>query len=65
MRLNFEVSEETRNNLESLKIRTEASSLSEVFRKALALYDLAQTETDNGNKLILETPTGRETIILL
>lgn len=38
-RLNLEMSQSVRRRLESLRVRTEADSLAEVVRRALAVYD--------------------------
>jgi hypothetical protein len=53
-RLNLELSEDARARLEKLQQATDADSLGEVIRRALALYDVVHTELDAGGKLLLK-----------
>jgi hypothetical protein len=62
-RINLEVSHELKQTFEDVKSRTGATSLVEVFKRALALYALV---LQNGSKLTIHKKDGTaETIILL
>ena len=46
--------------------QTEAASIAEVIRRALALYDMAVTSERNGGRLLIEHADGtQERIVLL
>lgn len=59
-RLSLDLDLRSKNQIESLRLRTGATSLTEVIKKALALYDLVQEHTDNGGALILRNADGTE-----
>lgn len=65
VRLNLELSERVRNRLDELQRISGAASVSEVIRRALALYDLATVERGRGTQLVLVHEDGREERILL
>jgi hypothetical protein len=61
IRLNLEVSAPVRERLESLRARTGAESVTEVIRRALALYDTIVTASaDRDSTLILKDADGSE-----
>jgi hypothetical protein len=62
-RINLEVSHELKQTFEDVKSQTGATSLVEVFKRALSLYALV---LQNGSKLTIHKKDGTtETIILL
>jgi metal-responsive CopG/Arc/MetJ family transcriptional regulator len=65
VRLNLDMSEATRQRLESLLSRTGADSRSEVIRRALAVYDFACAAKERGESVVLRGPGGREKELLL
>lgn len=64
-RLNLELAEGVRGQLESLRVRTEADSLAEVVRKALAVYDFLWTKCENGAELLVREPDGAESKVVI
>lgn len=69
-RLNFEgvslqVSESARDRLERLRDATDADSLSEVVRRALAVYDTLWEQHSKGADTIVRYPDGKERELLL
>jgi hypothetical protein len=64
-RLNLEVSSSVRDRLERLREDTEADSLTEVIRRALAIYELLWTQNSRGSQTILRLPDGSEREVLL
>jgi hypothetical protein len=54
------MAESVRKQLEHLRDQTNADSLAEVIRRALAVYDLLRKTAFEGGKIILENP-GRRT----
>ncbi len=52
-RLNLEVSRSVRDRLERLKDETEADSLTEVIRRALATYELLWDQHKQGGQAIV------------
>jgi len=66
VRLSLDVTPEIRDQLESLKARSSATNLTEVFRRSLALFDLVTDLIANKGKVILENPDGtRENLRIL
>ena len=62
-RMTLELPPRARGNLERLSQDTD-QSLSEVIRRALALYGLVGTEAMAGNKLIIRGREGEREILL-
>lgn len=60
VRLNLEVPETMRGNLEDLQKRSGSTSLTEVIRRSVALFDLITDHTSKGGELILKNPDGSE-----
>jgi len=60
VRLNFEVSPEFKENLVDLQERTQSVTITEVFRKALALLDMVIAHVKSGGSLVLRHKDGRE-----
>jgi len=54
-----------RKRLEALRGRTEADSLAEVIRRALAVYDFLWTERENGAELLVRDPDRTESKVVL
>lgn len=55
VRLNLTISPSTRERLDGLQARTDADTLTEVIRRALAVYDtLIQAEARGGHLMIAE-----------
>jgi hypothetical protein len=65
VRLNLELSEDVRKRLEALRGRTEADSLAEVIRRALAVYDFLWTERKRGGKLVVRGSDDTEHTVVL
>lgn len=55
----------TKQQLELLRDLTNADSMSEVVRRALAMYDFACNETSAGADIIVRAKDGSEQKILL
>jgi len=62
-RLTLELPERARAKLENLSTETD-QSLSEVIRRALAIYDLLWSESKKGGSLIIRTPEGDREVIV-
>ncbi len=66
VRLNMDLPESLRLRLENLREQTEADSLSEVMRRALAVYDLLWQEKSKGAAtLIIKDQDGKERELVL
>jgi len=63
VRLNLEFTPEVKNNLADLQKRSGSSTLKEVFRKSVALFDMVTTHTQGGGTFILRHPDGREEVV--
>jgi methionyl-tRNA synthetase len=61
LRLNLEITSEVREQLEALQKQTGAASLTEVIRRALALYNCISDYTQSGWELVLQKPKTKET----
>lgn len=64
-RLSLEVPKKTRDQIDDLVTRSGASSLTEVIRRALALYDLVLEHKDEEGTVVLRHKDGREEVIHL
>jgi hypothetical protein len=64
-RLSLEVPKKTRDQINDLVGRSGASSLTEVVRRALALYDLVLEHEHEDGKIVLRHKDGREEVIRL
>lgn len=60
VRLNLDMSVEVKEQIEALRDRTHADSMSEVIRRALALYDFMLTQQEAGATTIVRTGDGAE-----
>jgi hypothetical protein len=66
IRLNLDLSLRVKNQLDELRTRTDAPSLSEVIRRSVACYDLLTEHCGEGGALVLRHPDGtEETLVLL
>ena len=66
VRLNLEVQQDVKDRLDELQERTHASSLTEVIRRALALYNLVVDDQGDGGKVVLQNRDGSsETLTIL
>lgn len=65
VRINVDITPIQKAVLEDLQIRSEASSLIEVIRRALVLYNLAITAKEQNCSLILESQDGRQKEIVI
>lgn len=59
-RLNLDLPEGAKLRLERLRDSTHADSLSEVVRRALAVYELVSRENIEGSKFIIRSEDGSE-----
>ena len=57
--MNLTMPQGVKDQLEILRDETDAESLSEVIRKALALYDLVWDEKSKGSKMIFRSEDGK------
>ncbi|MEI7910646.1 MAG: ribbon-helix-helix protein, CopG family [Verrucomicrobiota bacterium] len=64
-RISMDVTEQVRLRLEDLAVRTDATSLAEVVKRALALYDLTLTHCSKGGKIVLQYPEGSQEVLAL
>lgn len=60
IRLNLTMNTQVKLKLEELQKKTQADSMSEVIRRALALYDLIWTEKNNECATIIRCKDGKE-----
>ncbi len=66
VRINLEVTPSVRDQIKALRVKSDASSLAEVFRRSLAVYEMVIDLQKQGGKFILESCDGeRETIRIL
>lgn len=63
VRVNLEVTEEVRDHMKDLQSRSNAASMSEVFKRAMALYDLILSNSTEGGKTVLISPNGEEEVV--
>lgn len=64
-RLNLELTEAVRGRLEDLRKRTEADSLAEVIRRALAVYEYLWAEREKGRQVVVKDSRKREREVVL
>jgi hypothetical protein len=66
VRINLEVTPSVRDQIKALRVKSDASSLAEVFRRSLAVYEMVIDLQKQGGKFILESREGeRETIRIM
>jgi Arc/MetJ-type ribon-helix-helix transcriptional regulator len=65
VRLNLDITLEAKEQIEGLRERTHSDSMSEVVRRALAVYDFLWTQKDGGATTILRFTDGSETLLPL
>lgn len=65
IRLNLDMPAEIKSQLEELRDLTHADSMSEVIRRALAVYDFLLSERANGTTTVLRHGDGTETQLQL
>lgn len=59
------MTEPVREKLENLRTQTQADSLTEVIRRALAIYDYLQAEKVKGNQIVVRSPQGEKEVVIL
>jgi Arc/MetJ-type ribon-helix-helix transcriptional regulator len=64
-RLSLEIPKQTRDQIDDIVKRSGASSLTEVIRRALALYDLVLEHKAENGTLVLRHKDGREEVLRL
>jgi hypothetical protein len=64
-RLTLELANSVRKRLENLRNRTEADSLAEVIRRALAVYEVLWDEKQKGNRLMILGTNGDRELVLI
>ncbi len=65
-RINLDIPIKTKESIESLKERSGATTLTEVVKRSLALYDMILACSQSGGKIIIQSPDGeKETLKLL
>ncbi len=60
VRLNLDMAPSVKERLERLRDKTHADSMSEVIRRALALYELIILEAARGSTIIVKSKNGSE-----
>lgn len=65
VRLNLEVNPAVRDRLERLKDNTEAESLTEVIRRALAVYETLVNLSADHHEIVIRTGDGDDTPLIL
>lgn len=60
VRLNLEIPEDMKGRLKRLRDETYADSMSEVLRRALAVYEFVWEESQNDSVLIIRSEAGDE-----
>jgi hypothetical protein len=65
VRLNLEIAPAVRDRLERLRDETEAESLTEVIRRALAVYQVLVEESRGTKEIIIRSKDGSEQTLLL
>ena len=60
VRLNLELSRQVHDQMQTLQKRSDATSLTEVIRRALALYDVITEHLSSGGRIILRHKNGDE-----
>lgn len=58
-RLTLEISDAVHERIHELKRKTGAASMTEVFRRALALYETAVDLDGDGSKLLAQSESGK------
>ena len=64
-RLNLELSQSVRERLERLRDETEADSLTEVIRRALAVYDLLWEQRKKGWETVIRRDSSERTVLIV
>jgi hypothetical protein len=64
-RLTLDLLQPVRDRLEDLRRQTQADTLTEVIRRALAVYDFLWTEKAKGSRLVVKDPKGQERDVVL
>ena len=59
------MAEPVREAMENLRDATDAESLAEVIRRALAVYAFVCDETKRGSTVVVRTPTGEYKDVLV
>ncbi len=65
VRLVLEISPKIREKLDLIISRIEANSMSDVFRRALAIYEVIIEHHLSGGKIILKTKEGSEKELII
>ncbi len=60
IRLNLAITPTVHDRLQRLRDMSESESITEVIRRAMAVYDLVLTHASEGGEVILRNPDGRE-----
>ena len=63
VRLNLELSKQVHDQIQTLQQRSDASSLTEVIRRSLALYDLISEHIAEGGRIVLKHKNGTEEVV--
>jgi hypothetical protein len=64
-RLNLEMSEAVRKQLEQLRTKTQADSLAEVIRRALVVYDYLWEAKENGGVILVKDAESTRELVLV
>lgn len=65
IRVNLELPERTRERIDRLQHLSEAETMTEVIRKAVAVYDALFTTIRSGGKVVLRSADGVERELVL
>lgn len=65
VRLSLDLPERTRDRIESLRVRTEAASTSEVIRRGMVVYEAMWHEIETGGSVIIRSKNGIDREIMM
>lgn len=65
VRLNLEISPQVRDRIERLRASTEAESLTEVIRRALAIYERLIELSESEHDIVIRGKDGDEQTLML
>lgn len=63
VRLNLEFTKGVKDTLDELQQRTESPTITEVFRRSLALLDMVSEHLQHGGSVVLRHKDGREEVL--
>lgn len=65
VRLNLELESSVRDRLETLQERSGAATMTEVIRRALAVYEVVLQASEDGERVVVQSREGKERQLVL